>query len=326
MAKVVLILGARGRLGRALVQAFAGAGWQVLAQVRPPASLPTLPGVQCLSMPTENVTELARAARGASFVVHAMNPPYVRWAAEALPLMRAALAVAQQLGARLMFPGNVYNYGANLPPLIDENCFMHPTTRKGRLRVQAERLMAENRQVPSVVIRAGDYFGSGTGSWFDLALVKKIASGKVLLPGLPHVATPWAYVPDLARAFVAVASRWEAEPQCLPQFSTLCYAGHQLSGADWVAALTPVARERGWLGAKDQLEVGGLPWGLFQALSFAVPLFRELAEMKYLPRTPHALNGNNLEALVGPMTSTPLPTAVRAAVNSLQKSGHLAQA
>ena len=41
----VLILGARGRLGLAATRAFAQAGWQVLAQVRPGAQRATLPAI-----------------------------------------------------------------------------------------------------------------------------------------------------------------------------------------------------------------------------------------------------------------------------------------
>lgn len=317
MDRKVLILGARGRLGQALATAFVSAGWHVVAQVRAGAPIPARPGVQWLPVALDDTAALVRAASGASTVVHALNPPYQRWAREVLPLMDTAIRVSRLLGARLMFPGNVYNYGADMPVLLDEDTAMRPSTRKGLLRVQAEQRLAQSADVPAVVIRAGDYFGSGRGSWFDLALVKDIRAGKMTLPGTLDVATPWAYVPDLARVFVAVAERWQADPQCLPRFSTLCYPGHQLSGADWRALLTPIARQRGWLKPDGDLKVQALPWGFFQALSFAVPLFRELAEMKYLPRTPHALAGHRLSALVGDCSPTPLAQAVPAALEDL---------
>lgn len=322
MAKTVLILGARGRLGSALAQAFVGAGWQVLAQVRPQAPLTARPGVQWLAMDLGDeagLLQAAQAAGGVDVVVHAVNPPYVRWHQEVLPLMECAIRLTRQLGARLMFPGNVYNYGEKMPAVIDEGSLMQPHTRKGRLRVAAERLLEASHDVPSVIIRAGDFFGNGTGSWFDLALVKDIARGKVTLPGTLNVATPWAYVPDLARVFVRVADRWLAQPGGLSRHSSLCYGGHQLSGADWLALLTPLARENGWLAPQAELRLGTLPWGLFRALSFAVPLFRELSEMKYLARTPHALSSRKLIELTGPLEQTALPVAVRAALAGLGK-------
>ena len=67
-------------------------------------------------------------------------------------------------------------------------------------RAQAGRLRA-------VVIRAGDFFGAGSGSWLDLAIAKDVAKGRLVYPGpldLPHA---WAYLPDLARAFVRIAQQ-----------------------------------------------------------------------------------------------------------------------
>lgn len=322
MTNAVLILGARGRLGSALVRAFVGAGWQVLAQVRSQVTMPRHPGVQWLAIDLHDeraLLDAARAAGGVQMVVHALNPPYVRWEKDVVPLMHKAIGLARQLDAKLMFPGNVYNFGSQMPALIDEGSLMRPDTRKGRVRVQAEALLERSQDVHSVIIRAGDYFGSGTGSWFDLALVKDIAQGKVTLPGAQDVATPWAYVPDLARVFVAVANRWVADPGCLPRHSSLCYSGHQLSGADWLALLTPLARAHGWIARQDHLRVGAMPWGLFRALSFVVPLFRELAEMRYLLRTPHALSDRRLQALIGAMEPTGLQQAVRASLVELGK-------
>ena len=55
------------------------------------------------------------------------------------------------------------------------------------------------------VIRAGDFFGGGPGSWFDLAIAKRAAAGALVYPGpldRPHA---WAYLPDLAQEHPNVA-------------------------------------------------------------------------------------------------------------------------
>ena len=69
-ASTVLILGARGRLGLAAAQAFAQAGWQVLAQVRPGATGPAVPGVQWLAIAAEDTPALAAHAQGAQVLLH----------------------------------------------------------------------------------------------------------------------------------------------------------------------------------------------------------------------------------------------------------------
>ena len=103
----VLILGANGRLGTAAARAFAAAGWRVLAQVRRAAN-PELDGVaQAVAIALDDTETLVRSARGTTVVVHAVNPAYTRWDAEAMPALEAGLAVAERLGAHFMLPGNV---------------------------------------------------------------------------------------------------------------------------------------------------------------------------------------------------------------------------
>ena len=71
-ASTVLILGARGRLGLAATRAFAEAGWQVYAQMRPGATGPAMAGVQWISALAEDTPALAARSQGAQVVVHAM--------------------------------------------------------------------------------------------------------------------------------------------------------------------------------------------------------------------------------------------------------------
>src|SRR5688572_13575321 len=112
MASSVLILGANGRLGQSLVRAFLDAGWSVHGQVRRDAPGSANAGVKWLRIGLDEPARLAEAARGADVVVHAVNPPYPAWHTQALPLAQSAIATARALNALLMFPGNVYNFGA----------------------------------------------------------------------------------------------------------------------------------------------------------------------------------------------------------------------
>src|SRR5664279_4077108 len=112
----VLVLGANGRFGLAAAQAFAAAGWHVLAQVRRDAVAGMPKNAELVRAPLDALAD-ALAARPAprampSVVVHAVNPVYTRWDEEALPAARAGMDLAERLGARFMLPGNVYNYGA----------------------------------------------------------------------------------------------------------------------------------------------------------------------------------------------------------------------
>ena len=302
----VLVLGANGRLGAAALQAFTAAGWQVWAQARRrPEALPH--GATHLAIDALDVQGLAGAARGARAVVHALNPLYTRWQAEAMPLLHAGLDTARRLNATFMLPGNVYNFGASMPALLDAHTPQQATTRKGRIRVAMEtelRSRAAQGQ-RSVIIRAGDFFGGGSGTWFDQVIIRSLRRGKLVYPGPLDRAHAWAYLPDLAQAFVAAASHDD-----LPPFADLGFAGHTLTGAELFAAIERAAAALGGAPAAG-FKHARVPWPLIRLASTLLPMWREIAEMAYLWRTPHSIDGSALQRALGPLPATPLDAALR---------------
>jgi nucleoside-diphosphate-sugar epimerase len=267
--------------------------------------------VRHLGVALDDIDTLVSEAAGACAVVHAVNPPYTRWSREVLPLARQGMDVAQRLGATFMLPGNVYNFGAQMPAVLLPGTPQHPTSAKGRIRCELEAEMQARaaQGLRSVVIRAGDFFGTGSGAWLDLVIVKSLAKGKLVYPGpldMPHA---WAYLPDLARAFVAVAAR-RGE---LPPFVQLHFTGHTLTGAQLLSALERAAAALGLAPARG-FRHGSMPWGVIRLGGLVVPMWREIAEMAYLWRVPHALDGAALAAAVGALPATPIDDALRAAL------------
>lgn len=303
----VLVLGANGRLGLAAAQAFAKAGWQVLAQVRREAS-PELPaGAIVLRHDYVDTAALLRAAREHSdevtAVVHGLNPIYTdeAWNREAMPMALAGMRLARALDALFMLPGNVYNFGSQMPPVLREDTPWAPTTRKGEIRCEIEQEMEQQaaQGLRSVVIRAGDYYGGGPGVWMDQMILKSLASGKLVYPGprdLPHA---WAYLPDVGRTFVAVA---EKRAQ-LPAFANLHFPGQTLTGTQLMDQLEAAARQLGVAGPVA-LKRGGLPWFVVRLAGVVLPIWRSIAAMSYLWRTPHQLDGSRLQALLGEIPQT----------------------
>lgn len=314
--RTVLILGAAGRFGAAAVTAFAAAGWRVLAQQRRAPAQPLPHGAEHVATPLADTAALAAQAAGASVVVYAVNPLYHRWEAELMPLFHQGLAVAQALGARFMLPGNVYNYGASMPAVLRDDTPQRPSTRKGEQRVAMEDTLQQRalqQGLDSVLIRAGDFFGAGSGSWLDQAIVKSIAAGRLVYPGPLDPVHAWAYLPDLAQAFVAVAQ----SPR-VPGFQRLHFAGHACSGHDFIAAVDGAAAALGLRPARG-FRVGSMPWALVCLVGLVHPIWRELARMRYLWQVPHSLDGSTLERLVGRLPATPLEQALR---QSLLALGH----
>ncbi len=311
--KTALILGANGRFGQATVAAFAAAGWKVLAQARHGAADPLPAGVMALSTPLDAGRDLATQAAGASVVVYAVNPIYTAWRDQALPLFRLGMDLAHRLDALLMLPGNVYNFGAEMPPILDEHTPERATTVKGRIRcaMEAELAQSASRGLRSVVVRAGDFFGCGRGSWIDLIITKSLARGKLVYPGPMGVPHAWAYLPDLASAFVAVAERGDVQG-CL----RLQFAGYTLTGAQLLGGIESAAKDLG-IRPVHGFKRGSMPWVVIRLGGLVVPMWREVAEMAYLWRVPHALDGRALGLRVGPLQDTPLPVALRQALMDL---------
>src|SRR5262245_6593235 len=80
-----------------------------------------------------------------------------------LPMIDNSIAAARASTARILLPGTIYNYGPNAYPVLREDAPQHPLTRKGAIRVELERPLAEasHNNVRTIVLRAGDFFGAG---------------------------------------------------------------------------------------------------------------------------------------------------------------------
>jgi nucleoside-diphosphate-sugar epimerase len=308
MSGYILVMGAAGRLGYAAAEAFRMAGWSVTSLVRPGAAHRAPRGTKVVE--TIDRLDAIAAARGADVVLHALNPPFKTWRRMALAHAYSAIEVAETAGATLMFPGNLYNYGAGMPSVIDELTPMQPTIRKGDIRVEIEQRMQEaaERGVRTIILRAGDFFGSGRGAWFDLVIAKQLARNEVTYPGPLDVVHEWAYVPDLATAMVRLAEKRER----LGSFEKFGFPGHAITGRTLIDAIAKASGRD----SRD-LKVRQMQWWMIKALSpfFALP--RELSELDYLWKVPHRISRDKLKATIGEVPHTPLDTAVKRALREL---------
>jgi nucleoside-diphosphate-sugar epimerase len=303
----ILVLGAAGRLGHAAAEAFRDAGWTVAGFVRPGAASRAPSGIDIVEGDALDRIAVAAAAQGADVVLHALNPPYTEWPKFVLPHAYAAIEAAEAAGATLMFPGNVYNYGAGMPEVLDEATPMQPTTRKGKLRAEIEQRMHEaaDRGVRMIIVRAGDFYGRGRGSWFDLVITRDLRHGRVIYPGPLDGVHPWAYLPDFAAAMVRLAETRAT----LDAFATFGFAGHAVTGQEMGAAIAAALGRR--------LMVRRMGWWLVKTFGRLTALGRELAEMEYLWRTPHRLSGEKLKLALGCVPHTPFADAVAATLREL---------
>ena len=245
-------------------------------------------------------------------IVHAANPPHYRnWRGLAIPMLQSTIAAAQASGARIVFPGNVYNFGPDAWPLVHESSPQHPLTRKGQVRVEMEAMLERGRRdgLRSLIVRAGDFFGpSQPTSWFKDVMVKpgrEIRS--VAYPGVRDVGHTWAYLPDLAEAIVRIVEK-EA---VLGTFETVHFGGY------WLARGDEIAKSIGRVIGRPDIPIRPVPWALLRLAAPFVGLARELLEMRYLWQVPLRLDNTKLVALLGEEPHRPLDTAIEETLAAL---------
>ncbi|MEZ5728283.1 MAG: hypothetical protein R3E48_09955 [Burkholderiaceae bacterium] len=163
-----------------------------------------------------------------------------------------------------------------------------------------------------VVLRAGDFFGGGLGSWFDLMLARHASKGRLVYPGPTDRVHAWAYLPDLADALARLAGSPLA-----PGLQCFHFAGHAPTGDQMLDAIESAAHRLG-LGPKTRFKRGGVPWPMIRLAGLVAPMAREIAEMAYLWQQPHALDDTELRDMIGAPTETPLADAVTSALAALQ--------
>jgi len=307
--RTALVLGATGGIGGQVAKLLLARGWNVRALHRHPDTLPAerkTSGLQWLRGDAMSATDVARAASGASVIVHAVNPPgYRNWGKLVLPMLDNTIAAAQANGARIVLPGTVYNFGPDALADLHEDSPQNPVTAKGKIRAEMERRLraAASAGCKVLIVRAGDFFGpSVANNWFAQTLVKPGRPvSTITYPGAPGIGHQWSYLPDVAETIVRLLEK-SAELESFAVFHT---EGHW--DADGTQMIDAIRRNAG----NRRIRVARLPWALMRLLSPFVPLFRELVEVRYLWTTPVRMDGTRLKSVLGAEPHTPLDVAVR---------------
>jgi nucleoside-diphosphate-sugar epimerase len=315
VSTTVLVIGATGGIGSEAARAFARRGWHVRALHRQPDEARARSrqhGLDWVLGDAMKPHDLVAAAEGTSFILHAVNPPkYQNWPGLVPVMLESSIAAAKSSGARLLFPGSIYNFPPDGPLVLREDTPQRAVTRKGTVRIALEQRLAEaqGEGVRSLILRAGDFFGPQTGgSWFSQGLVtpgRPVRS--ITYPGPPEIGHAWAFLPDLAETFALLAER-DAE---LGAFEVFHFRGHWLEpGIEMAEAIRAAVGD-------PRIAIKRLPWWLVGAASPFVPLMREMWEMRYLWRVPIQLDNTKLLCVLGHEPHTETVEAVRTSLQGL---------
>ncbi|MDR9772344.1 NAD(P)H-binding protein [Rhizobium hidalgonense] len=313
MKTTALVLGATGGIGGAVARKLSARGWRIRAlnrdALKASRSEPAFEWVQGDAM---NAGDVLRAAEGVNLIVHAVNPPgYRNWETLVLPMLDNSIAAPRTVGARIVLPGNVYNFGPDALPALTEESPQHPLTKKGAVRVEMEKRLEAGSQagVGAIILRAGDFFGPGAtaNSWFSSGLVtpgKPI--GTIKNPGRRGIGHQWTYLPDMAETVAQLIDRAER----LPSFAVYHMDGFW--DADGMQMAEAIKRVAG-----GKAKIGRFPWWIVPLAAPFVPIMRELKEMRYLWKVPLRMSNAKLVSELGKEPQTPIDEAVRASLVAL---------
>lgn len=307
MSHQVIILGVKGRFGRAAAEAFVAAGWRVRGFARNWPKDTFGAGIERIEGDAFDQEALIAAAEGCDVIVNALNPPYERWKRDLPRLTSSVIKTAKASKAVVMIPGNVYNYGKEMPSILTEGTLHFPTARKGKMRDQMEETyaIAGDEGVQTIILRAGDFIErQQTGNWFDTYIAAKVEQGKATYPGPLDRVHAWAYLPDMARAMVGLA---EARSS-FAVFEEFGFEGLNLTGRELIAAMEESSGR--------SLKVRDMPWAIMGLLGRVVPTIREVVELKYLWDVPHAIDGSKLARVLPEFEATPLSSVL---ANALER-------
>jgi nucleoside-diphosphate-sugar epimerase len=307
-----------GGVGGAITSRLIRDGWQVRALCRN-ADLAAsgwrqdCPAPQFVTGDAMDEAAVVRAATlgdGVAVIVHAVNPPgYRNWSSLVLPMIDNTLAAARAAGgARIALPGTVYNYDPARTPVIDESTQQNARSRKGQIRIALERKLAEAApEVPSLIVRAGDFFGPATrASWFAQAMVQPGRAVRKVTSMAPGVAHAYAYLPDLAAAFAGLL----AIPERLRAHEKLQFAGHwDATGAQMRDAVRRVV-------GRD-LPERAFPWWLMRLAAPFGGFPREALEIEPVWKHPMRLDNSRLVELLGSEPHTPLDQAIAVTLSDM---------
>jgi len=297
--KTALILGSTGRFGRHMAKVMSNSGWHTILQSRSATSIPEeLDQSNATLLRTDlGSPQIDTAAANSDVIVHALNPPYPQWHIELPAITKRTIELARKSNSTLIVPGNVYNYGESMPPLLTANTKQQSRGKKGQLRIAMEKELhaASLDGVQVIILRVGDFLEpKSTGNWFDTHMTSKLKRGKFIYPGKTNIPHAWGYLPDVARAATQLADIRET----LPAFNDIPFSGTTLTGEELLELIeTTLGRPTNF---------ASFPWPVLRVVGLFSPLMREVVEMRYLWNTPHRLDDADLKKLLPNFQPTPL--------------------
>jgi nucleoside-diphosphate-sugar epimerase len=221
--------------------------------------------------------DVFQAIKGSSATYVTIGFPYSTkvWKNLWPPFIKNVIEACMLYNSKLVFFDNVYAIGGNNVNHITEDSPINPTSGKGEVRAEVDRLILksiEKDKLQAIIARAPDFFGgtSRQNSIIMNLVYDNFAKGKKAQWFCnAKVVHSMGYVPDLAKGTALLGNT----PHAYNQIWNLPTSKEKTTGEGWINLFASA------MNTKNDYTV--LPNWLVKGIGLFVPVMSELAEMNY---------------------------------------------
>ena len=221
--------------------------------------------------------DIFKAIDGSEITYVTIGFPYKKkvWKQIWIPFIQNVIAACLEHHSKLVFFDTVYAIGGDNVNHITENSPISPTSKKGQIRAEVDRLILESidkNNLQAIIARAPDFFG-GTSRQnsiiMNLVYDNLLKGKKAQWFCNSKVVHSMGYVPDLAKGTAILGNT----PEAFNQVWNLPIDPQRITGEEWINLFASTME------TKNKYTV--LPNWLVSGLGLFVPIMSELAEMNY---------------------------------------------
>ena len=309
MKSEILILGSTGSIGYAFAGNLISKNIAITVLVRDVAKANNLfksnPLVEIIRGDVQDLVLLKQLSTDKKYIFHGINYPYDKWFGNMDTATMKIIEAASINKAMIIFPGNVYNYG-NLP-IIKEGSPQNPSTRKGNLRVELEKMLYEAAYAGKcnvLNVSLPDFWGPNVLNEGIKPIFMNALKGKAL-PSMIRTDIPhqMVFTKDAAEIMVRLMQRGLEKP-----YENYNYGGYihpTLKGF-----LNQISRL-----ANTPEKITTYPKWLFSILGIFNPVMKEVKEMLYLFEGTVILDDSKVRKLFPDFKETSMDEAITETLN-----------
>ncbi|ASK64484.1 epimerase [Virgibacillus phasianinus] len=299
--KIAIVLGATGGTGQVIVSELLERQIEVIAFGRSESKLKTLMEDhdfdQRLSYKLGDIFDyqtIVNAAKDVDVIFQCANVKYQEMEGKLHLLGESVMKAADILKKKIVIIDGIYVYGHQVAK-GDENHPQQPHTKKGKLRVEFEKLIFSNKweNAKALIVRLPDYYGATSqNSYLQPTLEGMAAHKNSIFIGNMNTPREYVYLPDAAKMIVNIAEKDNAygENWNIP-------GTRLISGKEIIQIARKVTGNRKMVIPLNKSAIRLI--GLFD------PFIREVVEIMYLTKEGFVLSGEKYEKRIGPVPATP---------------------